>query len=139
MKKRFIIILFNSFDLTVLFYNPTFLVFWVIFFQLFGICIEALIIAFVDNIYFSSFLEFLNEFVSRYFASDGYKDGVEGFVLAFLQMFYYFLVYFYYLETKEFKSGEKIKEEEFFRIGLKESLHWKRKKSIKDKLIKKLL
>ncbi|KKP86997.1 MAG: Lipopolysaccharide biosynthesis glycosyltransferase [Candidatus Roizmanbacteria bacterium GW2011_GWA2_35_8] len=81
----------------------------------------------------------LNEFVSRYFASDGYKDGVEGFVLAFLQMFYYFLVYFYYLETKEFKSGEKIKEEEFFRIGLKESLHWKRKKSIKDKLIKKLL
>ena len=81
----------------------------------------------------------LNEFISRYFAGEGYRDGVEGFVLAFLQMFYYFLVYFYYLETKEFKSSEKINEEEFFRIGLKESLHWKKKKSIKDKIVKKLL
>ncbi len=81
----------------------------------------------------------LNEFISRYFAGQGFKDGVQGFVLAFLQMFYYFLVYFYFLEMKNFKAEGKINEEEFFRKGLKEVLFWKKKKTLMDKLIKKVL
>ncbi len=48
-----------------------------------------------------------SEFISRYFAHDGYKDGVHGFVLATLQMFYYFLVYFYYWEKKKYSLEEK--------------------------------
>ena len=81
----------------------------------------------------------LNEFISRYFAAEGYKDGIQGFILSILQLFYYFLVYFYYLEMKKFKSTEKIDETEFFRLGLKETLHWKKKKTLKDKIIKKIL
>lgn len=81
----------------------------------------------------------LNEFVSRYFAAQGYKDGVQGFVLAILQLIYYFLVYFYYLEMKKFRSNERIDESEFFQLGLKEVLHWKKKKTLKERLIKKLL
>lgn len=81
----------------------------------------------------------LNEFISRYFAAEGYKDGIQGFILAILQLFYYFLVYFYYLEMKKFKTTEKIDEAEFFRIGLKDVLHWKKEKSVKEKLIKKIL
>jgi (heptosyl)LPS beta-1,4-glucosyltransferase len=81
----------------------------------------------------------LNEFISRYFAAEGYKDGAQGFILAIFQLIYYFLVYFYYLELKKFKSMEKIDESEFFRLGLKEVLHWKKQKTLKDKLIKRIL
>jgi len=81
----------------------------------------------------------LNEFISRYFAASGYKDGTQGFVLAILQMIYYFFVYFYYLEMKQFKTDEKIDEAEFFRKGLKEVLHWKKDKSLKEHVIKKVL
>lgn len=81
----------------------------------------------------------LNEFISRYFADLGYKDGIHGFILSFLQMFYYFLVYFYYLELKKFKTDEKINPEEYFKQGLKQSLHWKKNKSLKEKIIKKIL
>jgi len=31
---------------------------------------------------------------------------------------------------KKFKSTEKIDETEFFRLGLKETLHWKKKKTL---------
>lgn len=81
----------------------------------------------------------LNEFISRYFAGEGYKDGIQGFILSFLQMFYYFLVYFYYLEMKKFKNDESIDTIQFFKHGLKESLHWKKDKSLKERLIKKIL
>ncbi|MFN4212899.1 MAG: glycosyltransferase family 2 protein [Microgenomates group bacterium] len=81
----------------------------------------------------------LNEFISRYFAAEGYKDGIQGLILAFLQMFYYFLVYFYYLEMKKFETNEKIDEGEFFKQGLKEVIHWKKEKNIKEKIIKKIL
>jgi (heptosyl)LPS beta-1,4-glucosyltransferase len=36
----------------------------------------------------------ISEFVSRYYADEGYKDGMHGFVLATLQMFYFFLVFY---------------------------------------------
>lgn len=35
----------------------------------------------------------LSEFISRFFAGDGYKDGLHGLVLAFLQMFSVMLIY----------------------------------------------
>jgi len=81
----------------------------------------------------------VNEFVSRYFAAEGYKDGVQGFVLSCFQMIYYFLVYFYYLEIVKFKDDKTIREDLFFKQGLKEVLHWKKKKTLKDRLIKKIL
>ncbi len=81
----------------------------------------------------------LSEFISRYFTFQGYKDGVVGFVLAWLQMFYYFLVYFYYLEMKKFINNEEINPESFFKAGLKETLHWKKNQNLINKLIKKLL
>ncbi len=81
----------------------------------------------------------LNEFISRYFADLGYKDGIHGFVLSFLQMFYYFLVYFYYLESKKFTTDEIINPKEYFKQGLKQSLHWETNKSLKEKIIKKIL
>ncbi|PIV11325.1 hypothetical protein COS50_00915, partial [Candidatus Roizmanbacteria bacterium CG03_land_8_20_14_0_80_35_26] len=70
----------------------------------------------------------INELVSRYFAAEGYKDGMQGFVLSCFQMIYYFLVYFYYLEMMKFKDDKTIKPELFFRQGLKETLYWKKKR-----------
>lgn len=35
----------------------------------------------------------IGEFISRFFAGDGYKDGLHGLVLAFLQMFSVMLIY----------------------------------------------
>lgn len=81
----------------------------------------------------------LGEFISRYFADDGYKDGMHGFVLAFTQMFYYFLVYFYYWEGKKYPQVpvEDITREarHFFSQGLYETNHWsvKRKTSLTAK------
>ncbi|OGK39334.1 hypothetical protein A3A74_05185 [Candidatus Roizmanbacteria bacterium RIFCSPLOWO2_01_FULL_35_13] len=46
------------------------------------------------------------EFISRYFAGNGFKDGMHGFALAILQMFYYFLVYFYFWERKKYQNSE---------------------------------
>jgi len=42
--------------------------------------------------------------MSRYFAYDGYKLGMHGFVLSFLQMMYYPLVYFYFWERKQYQD-----------------------------------
>lgn len=92
----------------------------------------------------------LSEFTSRYFAEEGYKDGIHGFVLAFLQMFYYFIVYIYHWEIKgkpPINSQELINIPQlFFRQGVKESGYWMIKKKlvkgkdvIKNKIIGKLL
>jgi len=81
----------------------------------------------------------VNEFVSRYFAAEGYKDGMQGFVLSCFQMIYYFLVYFYYLEMMKFKDDKTIKPELFFRQGLKETLYWKKKRTLKESILKKIL
>jgi len=76
----------------------------------------------------------LNEFVSRYFANDGYKDGMHGFVLAFLQLFYYMLVYFFYWEKNEYKDESKDQlphvASSFFSTGLFEINFWLRKKNL---------
>lgn len=90
----------------------------------------------------------LSEFTSRFFALDGYKDGMHGFVLSTLQMFYSFLVYFYYWEMK--KCPEMPEKElyartrQFFTEGTKDVLHWSVIKkiggsSLKEKIASKLL
>lgn len=92
-----------------------------------------------DLTFSNAIIKSLNEFISRYFAAEGYKDGPQGFVLAILQLIYYFFVYFYYLEMKKFKTEEKIHEEEFFRKGLKETLYWKKNKNLWEKILSKIL
>lgn len=77
----------------------------------------------------------LSELISRYFASEGYKDGFVGLILAILQMFYYFVVYFYFWEKREYKVSEierdlPIKIHNFFNEGQKETLYWLREKKI---------
>jgi len=44
----------------------------------------------------------LKEFLSRYFAREGYKDGFHGLVLSFLMAFYHFAVFVYLWEKKNF-------------------------------------
>jgi (heptosyl)LPS beta-1,4-glucosyltransferase len=76
------------------------------------------------------------EFISRYFAAEGYKDGIHGFVLAMLQMFYCFFVYFYYWEGKKYTDLEKKTRKPYFQIdgyfkqGLRETNYWLRKKRL---------
>jgi len=89
----------------------------------------------------------VSEFISRFFAGEGYKDGVHGFILALLQMFYSLLVYFYYLEYLKFKTDLTEKKllqtpSDFFGILYQESLFWKEKKdtlTIKEKIIEKFM
>jgi len=90
----------------------------------------------------------LSEFISRFFALDGYKDGMHGFVLAFLQMFYGFLVFFYWWEMKKYPNVEtnKLTSEinTFFSGGLYEAHYWMnykeiKKTGLKGKLLAKLL
>lgn len=70
----------------------------------------------------------MNEFISRYFACEGYKDGLHGFILAILQMFYYLLVYIYYWEGKKYFNIDNhivIEEAKKFYInGAKETYYW---------------
>lgn len=77
----------------------------------------------------------LSEFISRYFAYEGYKDGMHGFSLSFLQLFYYFLVFFYYWEKKKYEdhSGKSLvfQSRKFFQQGLFEVNYW----MIKEKFL----
>ncbi len=75
----------------------------------------------------------LSEFTSRYFSDEGYKDGMHGFVLSFLQMFYYFLVYVYYWEKTRFvQTDTSIIHDvhHFFKQGMLESNYWIIKKRL---------
>ncbi len=92
----------------------------------------------------------LSEFISRYFADEGYKDGMHGFVLAFLQMFYYVLVYVYYWEGKKYKDEDSKTIQNtiysFFKDSLYSIIHWQNKMNLhsygerfKKKILNKLL
>ncbi|TSC88568.1 MAG: Glycosyl transferase family protein [Microgenomates group bacterium Gr01-1014_7] len=48
----------------------------------------------------------LNEFLSRYFTNEGYKDGLHGLSLSLLQAFSFFVVYLRVWETTKFKEQE---------------------------------
>jgi (heptosyl)LPS beta-1,4-glucosyltransferase len=78
----------------------------------------------------------LNELISRYFASSGYKDGLIGLTLSILQMFYYFIVYFYFLQAKDFAIKEENSPKQlqkFFADGFYESNFWLKEKKLIDK------
>lgn len=89
----------------------------------------------------------ISEFVSRFFAGQGYKDGLHGFILSFFQMIYPFLVYFYYLESIKYSTLPTEKDLIGSSISFsgklyQESLYWKAKKSkitLKEKIIEKLI
>lgn len=70
----------------------------------------------------------LSEFIGRYFAAEGYKDGMHGFVLALLQMFYYVLVYVFYWQAKGYPDTKPEKNagdiQQFFAKALYETNHW---------------
>ena len=80
------------------------------------------------------------EFISRYFAGDGYKDGMHGFVLSFLQSIYYPLVYFYYWEKNKYSKVDESKISSSIQIYYKElflqSAYWTSFKGLKSSLSK---
>lgn len=66
----------------------------------------------------------ISEFMKRYFAESGYKDGMHGLVLSLLQGFYHFVVFLRLWEannypeekdiSKIFQDGEKMTKKELF-------------------------
>ncbi len=52
----------------------------------------------------------LGEFLSRYFAGEGYKDGLHGFVVAILQLFSILLIY---LKVWQSEDQKPVKERDF--------------------------
>lgn len=79
----------------------------------------------------------ISEFVGRYFAGEGYKDGMMGFTLAMLQLFYSFLVYFYYWEKRKYSADIEepaLNIKRFFAQGLMEVIYWNPKR-VTDKIL----
>lgn len=90
----------------------------------------------------------VSELISRFFADQGYRDGIHGLILSILQSFYYFMVYGYYWEAmgyKELESESAIKSfpRKWFSHGLSETLHWDKAttfaKTIKEKLVRRMI
>ena len=90
----------------------------------------------------------VSELISRFFAGEGYKDGMHGLVLAILQSFYYFMVYAYYWEAKDYENLEtessiKSFPRKWFGMGLSEVLYWDKAKTftknIKEKLVRRMI
>lgn len=50
----------------------------------------------------------VNEFLKRFFADEGFKDGFHGLMLSMLMAFYHFLVFAYIWEKKKFSEQENI-------------------------------
>ena len=67
----------------------------------------------------------LKEFLSRYFAREGYKDGFHGFMLSIFMAFYHFVIFAYIWEknnfkdvdTQDFASLQNDLEQEFKKAG----------------------
>ncbi len=85
----------------------------------------------------------LSEFISRYFAGEGYKDGTHGFALSILQIFYYILVWVYYWEMKKYPEEKVVVLTTgvggFFRSGLYQVNYWTGEKKIKASTLKEKL
>lgn len=68
------------------------------------------------------------EFLSRYFAREGYKDGFHGLVLSMLMAMYHFVIFLHLWEAKQFASAEKKDIEQAFKHELrstqKEFIYW---------------
>lgn len=83
-----------------------------------------------------------SEFISRFFAEKGYKDGMHGFALALLQMFYYIIVYLFVWEIRGYPETSvptMIKgAEQLFMKTSKEILFWLNREKLtkgKDALV----
>ena len=86
--------------------------------------------------YFDAIRFPLNEFLSRFFARKGYKDGFHGLMLSLLMAFYHFLIFANLWEKQGFKEYDKEgflsdTEKEFKRAG-NEVLYWVSKEKIES-------
>jgi glycosyltransferase involved in cell wall biosynthesis len=86
--------------------------------------------------YFDAIRFPLNEFISRFFARKGYKDGFHGLMLSLLMAFYHFMIFAYLWEKQGFKEYDKedfLKdtEKEFKRAG-REILYWVSKEKLES-------
>ena len=76
----------------------------------------------------------VKEFISRYFAREGYKDGLHGLVLSLLMAVYHFVIFCYLWEKNTFIE-KKIRLEkmqgEFYQAG-KEISYWIAEKEIEE-------
>lgn len=78
--------------------------------------------------YFDAIRFPLNEFLSRFFARKGYKDGFHGLMLSLLMAFYHFTIFAYLWEKQGFKEYDKDDfladtDKEFRKAG-REILFW---------------
>jgi glycosyltransferase involved in cell wall biosynthesis len=78
--------------------------------------------------YFDALRFPLNEFISRFFARKGYKDGFHGLMLSLLMAFYHFTIFAFLWEKQGFKEYDKDDfladtDKEFRKAG-KEILFW---------------
>jgi len=69
-----------------------------------------------------------SEFISRFFADKGYKDGIHGFILALLQAFYSILVFLDVWEKRGYQEASQTTvlrgAEQFFVKTSKEMFYW---------------
>ena len=82
----------------------------------------------------------LNEFLSRYFAGEGFKDGVHGLVLALLQAFSELIVYIRLWEEEGFKEEETPQAINEIKKATKEINWWVKKdeKNVFQKIVQKI-
>ncbi len=75
-----------------------------------------------------------SEFISRFFAEKGYKDGVHGFILAILQMFYSILIFCFVWEKRGYSEVTPLSlhksVNQVFMTTSKEILYWRRREKI---------
>lgn len=88
----------------------------------------------------------IKEFLSRFFAREGYKDGFHGLMLSMLMAFYHFVIFAIIWEKRGFKQidGDRFLEdtEKEFKKSYKELLFWnfsEKIKTIRDPIKKTLL
>lgn len=86
--------------------------------------------------YFDAIKFPLSEFLSRFFARKGYKDGFHGLILSLLMAFYHFIVFCYIWEKKDFAEYNKAdfleaSEKEFKNAG-KEIAYWITKEKLEN-------
>lgn len=75
----------------------------------------------------------VKEFMSRFFARKGYKDGLHGLVLSLLMAFYHLLVFIYIWEKQGFRKDDQntlYKSEEEFKDIARELRYWIKKAKI---------
>lgn len=85
---------------------------------------------------FSDAIKFpLKEFLTRFFALEGYKDGFHGLMLSILMAFYHFCIFAFVWEEQGFKEmeGNTLSKASLeMKSAGKEIKHWIRQSKIKD-------